>query len=264
MADNKETGALPDSRVRTHFNRNVSIYVDNENELYRNISKDRIALLKEATQLDATRALRLLDVGCGCGGFTDLFLAAFPNSTAVGVDLSSAMLCENTPSSRKRLMEGDALALPGEIGRFDIINVDTLMHHLISNSNYSATFQNIKRFLESLHVLLNPQGAVMVREIYHEYLAVETFGSRVVFELSTLHLPPLAERVLKRVGIQSANAGVCFLTRRQWQELFEEVGFAVAALEDKPWTSLPHRFFGFKASGDLYYVLNSRSPNAAH
>jgi len=106
--------------------------------------------------------------------------------------------------------------------------------------------------------LLLPGGVVMIREIYHEYLGVETLGSRLVFELSTLQLPKLAEQLLKRLGIQSSNAGVCFLSRAQWHKLFEEAGFSVTATQDKPWSMQSYRRYGFKASGDLHYILGSR------
>src|SRR5262249_5673698 len=227
------TPAHSDSRVQTHFDHHVSLYVDKELEIYRALSMERIDLLKQSARCDPTASLRMLDVGCGGGVFMDLFLGAFPNATAVGVDFSAGMLRENTPSARKQLLQGDALNLPSEIGQFDVINVDTLMHHLVSGSSYSRTIRQINQFLDSLHPLLLPGGVVMIREIYHEYLGVETLGSRFVFELSTLQLPKFAEHLLKRLGIQSANAGVCFLSRAQWHKLFEQAGFSITAIQDK-------------------------------
>src|SRR5260370_37215390 len=98
----------------------------------------------------------------------------------------------------------------------------------------------------------------MIREIYHEYLAVETLGSRLVFEISTLQLPKLAEQALRGIGIHSANAGVCFLSRSQWRALFEEAGFIVSAVQDNPWSPQPLRRHGLKASGGPHHSLRRR------
>ena len=54
--------------------------------------------------------------------------------------------------------------------------------------------------------------------------------------------------------------GVCFLTRVQWQRLFDETGFTVAAMEDHPWPGQPYRRFGFSQSGDLHFVLTRTRP----
>ncbi len=256
MATNDETARAPShSRVQAHFDDNVSLYVD-KHELahYRAACIERIGRVKQLMGHESDAILRMLDIGCGGGQFLDLFLNAFPNATAFGVDLSDGMLRENAPSNRKRLLQGDALHIPADIGQFDVVNVDTLMHHLICGS-YSETLAQIRRFLQGLHRFLKPGGIVMVREIYHEYRAIETLGSRIVFELSTLQLPQFTERALKWIGIQSANAGVCFLTRRQWRAVFDEAGFTVRAFQDKPWQPPPHRRYGFKASGDLFYIL---------
>jgi hypothetical protein len=99
-----------------------------------------------------------------------------------------------------------------------------------------------------------------VREIYHEYFGWETFGARAVFHLSTLSLPKFVERLLKLAGIHTANAGVCFLTRKQWQEMFQDAGLGILSIEEKAWSSQPFRRFGFKASGDVYYVLSPKRP----
>lgn len=255
------TPALADSRIQAHFDRHVSLYVDKTLECYRAASIERIALFERSTSCDVATPLRMLDIGCGGGYFMDLFLAAFPNATACGVDLSAGMLRENTPSTRKELMQADALSLPKHIGEFDAINIDTVMHHLVCRSSYRKTIRQIKGFLESLHSVLMPGGAVMIREIYHEYQAIETLGTRLIFGVSTLPLPRLAERAVKRIGIQTANAGVCFLSRNQWRSLFEETGFNVTAMQDRPWPSQPYRRYGFKASGDLHYVLTRRRPS---
>jgi SAM-dependent methyltransferase len=247
-----------DSRVQAHFENNVELYVDHALECYEEASLLRLAQMAQVTGLRPSAKFRLLDVGCGGGFFLDLFLDEFPNASASGVDFSSAMLHANTPSRRKDLRQGDALHLPEECGDFEVINIDTVMHHLIAGKSYRQTMAQIRECLQHLQSRLMPGGVICVREIYHEYFGFESFGSRVIFFLSTRSVPRFLERLLKFAGIQTANAGVCFLTRRQWPRMFEEAGLTILSVEENAWTTQPYRKFGFRASGDIHYIVSPK------
>jgi SAM-dependent methyltransferase len=249
-----------DTRVQAHFEKNLELYVDKTLDCYEKASLERLSTLSVVTGYHSAAEFRLMDVGCGGGFFIDLFLHAFPNASAWGVDFCAAMLDENTPSRRKRLSQGDALHLPEEGGDFEVINIDTVMHHLISGKSYRRTVDQIAECLQHLQSRLMPGGVICVREIYHEYLAFESFGSRVIFFLSTLSLPRFLERIFKFAGIQTANAGVCFLTRKQWCRMFQDAGLSILSIEEKSWSTQPYRRFGFKASGDIYYILAPKRP----
>jgi SAM-dependent methyltransferase len=261
MAASSEVASLTmGSRVQAHFKDNVGLYVDKGLECYRTASIDRLSTLASVTGFHSFSKFRLLDVGCGGGFFLDLFLQAFPGASACGVDFCPAMLEANGPSSRKELHQGDALKVPEEIGDFEVINIDTVLHHLIDGRSYRGTVARIAQCLEHLQSRLVPGGVICVREIYHEYAVSETFGSRFIFFVSTLSLPRWMERALKRMGIQTANAGVCFLTRDQWFQLFQEVGLSVLSIKNEAWSTQPYRRFGFKASGDIHYILAPSRP----
>jgi hypothetical protein len=150
--------------------------------------------------------------------------------------------------------------LPEQLGRFDVIAIDTVMHHLISRAGYTQTLENITHFLCSLHKHMEPGGTLLIREIYHEYFAVPSFGSRTIYEASTLSVPAPIAKLLRRAGIQTANVGVCFLTRSQWQQAFADAGFAILAHEEKPWPGQPYRKYGFRQSGDLHFLLTRARP----
>jgi SAM-dependent methyltransferase len=261
MAASSEVASLTaGSRVQAHFEDNVGLYVDKSLACYRSASMGRLSTLATVTGFHAFSKFRLLDVGCGGGFFLDLFLQAFPGASACGVDFCPAMLEVNAPCSRKELHQGDALHLPEEIGDFEVINIDTVLHHLIDGMSYRRTVARIAQCLKHLQSRLTPGGVICVREIYHEYLVSETFGSRFLFFVSTLSLPKWMENILKSMGIQTANAGVCFLTRDQWFQLFQENGLSVLSIRNEPWSTQPYRRYGFKASGDIYYVLAPSRP----
>jgi SAM-dependent methyltransferase len=249
-----------DSRVQAHFEKNVELYVDKSLDCYEKASLERLSTLAMVTGYHSTTKFRLMDVGCGGGFFLDLFLNVFPNATAWGVDFSPAMLQANTPSCRKNLSQGDALHLPEDSGDFEVINVDTVMHHLIAGKSYRGTIAQIAECLKHLQSRLMPGGVICIREIYHEYFGCETLGSRIIFFLSTLSLPGFVERIFKFAGIQTANAGVCFLTRKQWYRMFQEAGLSIVSIEEKAWSTQPYRRFGFKASGDIHYILAPKRP----
>jgi SAM-dependent methyltransferase len=251
---------VPDARIQGHFEMNAGLYIDKTLACYENASIQRLEAMAKVKGYNAASDFRLLDVGCGGGFFLDLFLQRFAGAWACGVDFCTAMLQANTPSHRKMLRQGDALALPQDCGDFEVINIDTVLHHLVSGRSYEGTQAQIEKCLRHLQSKLMPGGVICVREIYHEYFGYETLGTRIIFFLSTLSVPGIVERLLKSVGLQTANAGVCFLTRRQWQQMFENAGLSIVSAEDNPWPGQPYRRFGFKTSGDIYYILAPKRP----
>jgi hypothetical protein len=122
---------------------------------------------------------------------------------------------------------------------FDVINIDAVTHHLIDFSGYTRTVAGIGAFLA---IRLKPNGILAVREIYHECVMSETFGSRAMHFVSTKRLPGPVAATLKAMGLNTANAGVCFLTRKQWGTRFAEAGY---------------RLLGFRSSGDFLLLLES-------
>jgi len=83
--------------------------------------------------VDASRRLRVLDLGCGTGLNTLALAAALPRATVTGVDLSAASIAV-AESARRRHAAGDRvaftaanyLAFPG--GPFDVIVSDTVLY----------------------------------------------------------------------------------------------------------------------------------------
>ncbi len=246
---------IGDARVREHFDTNTDLYVDTYKAAYRAICEERIGLLERFLSVPSGEPLTILDVGCGAGTFLDMLLNRYPHSRAFGVDSSQGMLSRNAPSPRKKLILSDARELLFGPNSFDLINVDTVMHHLIDYSGYRNTLGAIERFLSTTRELLKPNGLMIVREIYHEFVLQDDFGARLVYELSTLRMPAIVADLLKRLGMITANAGVCFLTRRQWEEMFKRTSYEILQVTQKPWKKHPFEKMGFRSNGDLYYTV---------
>jgi SAM-dependent methyltransferase len=250
-----------ETRIREHFDGNTDLYVDKYAANYAKLCQDRIHLLEEHTTFHGDGPLAILDVGCGGGTFTDLLLDEFPQARAYCLDFSFGMLKRNVSKPRKILIQGDATALPFAAHNFDIINVDTLMHHLVDFRGYEETHRTIGRFLSSLRGLLKPRGILIVREIYHESILKEDLGTRLLYEISTARLPKLLAGLLKMLGFKTANTGICYLTRKRWNNVIRREGYKILSVTDKPWVAALHlRAVGFQHSGDLFYTL---TPEAA-
>lgn len=87
---------------------------------------------------DEQAQLRVLDIGSGHGVFAAAVLDAFPNSTAIGLDLSAAMMEEGSErmarfGDRFRYFEGDFAdgSLPADLaGPFDLTVSSRAIHHI--------------------------------------------------------------------------------------------------------------------------------------
>lgn len=253
--------AQQDLRVREHFNTTTELYIDVHRELGQIICRERLDLLHQAIAQPFDADLRLLDLGCGGGAFTDLFLSTYPNGLSVALDASEGMLRRNIPTAGKHLLIGDARILPLRPGHFDVINLDAVLHHVLDAGGYDATIANLRATVEHLGKHLRPGGVIAIREIYHEFWGYETLGTRLIHFVSTRGIPRFMERWLKAAGLKTANVGVCFLSRSQWAEVFHAAGFCVTKAFDKRWSPSWIRWIGFRRSGEMHYVLTSLQPS---
>lgn len=102
---------------------------------------------------------RALDVACGTGKVTaDLYRAAQPGGTALGLDFSSGMIAlatERRASGGLEFREGDALDLPVDDGSFDAATIAFGMRNL---ADYRQGFAEMAR-------AVRPGGVVACLEI---------------------------------------------------------------------------------------------------
>lgn len=80
------------------------------------------------------RPVQILDVGCGGGQNAKALLSKLPQADLTGIDLSASQIerarQRNQPfSNRSRFVEGNALAMPFEDDRFDVVySVASIKH----------------------------------------------------------------------------------------------------------------------------------------
>jgi ubiquinone/menaquinone biosynthesis C-methylase UbiE len=106
----------------------------------------------KATQRDATKPRRMLEVGCGPGRGLNLISRLEPDSSFVGLDLSPKAVeyatANCTNGGRIKFMQGDAEALPFADGEFDVV----------LNIESSHNYPHPERFFAEAVRVLKPGG----------------------------------------------------------------------------------------------------------
>ena len=115
---------------------------------------------------------RLLDAGCGTGGYS---AALRPHLGAIdAVDLNPSMLgvarakLDRTPGCPVTLHEASIDALPFEDACFDMVTVNQVLHHLPDSPHDGRPL--LRRVLGELERVLRPGGTAMINTCSHEQL----------------------------------------------------------------------------------------------
>jgi SAM-dependent methyltransferase len=164
-----------------------------------------------------------LDVGGGNGRFADRLLLEYPSARGTVLDNSEVLLSRNEDNARKTLLCASVENLSEIKGRFDLISMHWLLHHLVGES-YGQTRRNQLNALRSLRQLLTPRGRISVFENMYQGWLLEELPGWLIYQLTAAR--PIAA-VSRRMGANTAGVGVCFLSRRQWLATFRDAGFEV-------------------------------------
>jgi len=95
-----------------------------------------------ARELDLSPGLRTLDLGCGPGAFSDVFLGG----DYVGVDMNARYIEHARKHRKGAFIVGDARKVDLPDGRFDQVLIFGLLHHL-SDDDVRAVLSECRRML---------------------------------------------------------------------------------------------------------------------
>ncbi len=112
---------------------------------------DKLLLAK----LPKNSSLRILDLGCGTGGFLNKLKKKYKK--AVGLDISSVMLAiakKKYPKLADNLIRGTAENLPFPENSFDVVFIRVALHH----------FQDPKKSLKEIQRVLTDKGQLIFLE----------------------------------------------------------------------------------------------------
>ena len=142
-----------DQKIRNGFS-DAAIRYDRLTGLHKEIGEKLVKKIKRDDP-----CLRMLDIGMGTGGFTDLLTIAFPDTVVVGIDFASGMI--DRAQEKKgtfKIVQADASFLPFKEWAFDIIT---------SNLAYQWV-GNLSKAFELCHSKLNKNGRLYLTMFGHD------------------------------------------------------------------------------------------------
>jgi SAM-dependent methyltransferase len=105
---------------------------------------------------------RVLDAGCGTGGFLDALSKARPDLARIGVEYNEAAARRAAIKSATPVAAGTILALPFQPASFDaIVSADVLCHEAVRPA----------QALAEMHQALKPGGSLIINMPAYEWLA---------------------------------------------------------------------------------------------
>jgi tRNA (cmo5U34)-methyltransferase len=208
--------------IRDRFDRDV--------ERFSNLETGQTATVDAALALDliarsaaaATPAARsILDIGCGAGNFTLKVLESVPNLDCTLIDLSANMLARakaRVTAATVGLVttiQDDIRSVDMAADSFDVIVAAAVLHHLRDQSEWTAVFRKLYRWLR-------PGGSLWIVDLVsHEIDAVQVLmWERYGEYLAAFKGEQYRDHVFAYVDHEDSPRPVLFQC-----ELLREVGF---------------------------------------
>jgi hypothetical protein len=180
------------------------------------VDSDRLSVITGRIDADFPGGdFTFLDIGGGNGRFADQLLEHYPKARGTVLDNSESLLARNRVSSRKRLILGSAGNLEQVQGKFDVVCMHWLLHHLVGNK-YDESRANQLRTLQQLSALLNEHGRVSVFENDYVGWLTDSWPPYVIFAATASRAFAPAAR---RLGANTAGVGVCFNSQGGWRQM---------------------------------------------
>ena len=186
-------------------------------------------------------------------------LAAGMNAKFTGFDLSVNMLRtakKTLDSSKVELVAADGFKMPlREEARFDLIHIDSVLHHLIGNTR-SESIKLANLFCRQLIDRLSENGSLVVEEVYYVSHLFPRFTSSLIFYglklLNILHLD--ASKIISELlpGLE-----VNFLGDKEIEKLLGSYG-RVCLIKKTPWQRPKlYRLLLLKDFGHISYMVTT-------
>lgn len=198
----------------------------------------------------------LLDVGCGSGLFMQAIQSTMELSKICGMDFSEEMIRKSLSisfmSKDVHLSQGDVLRLPFKRCSFDFINIDSLLHHLVSLTRTQS--KNLAKIaLMELRDVLKPNGYLLLNEIYYESYGFSALTSQIIFSLLSLF-----NKLSIKFPIKEAHKGliVSFYTRHELTEMITALnGLILEELERGLGMGLREKAVLLHRWGEITYLI---------
>ena len=199
---------------------------------------------------------RVIDIGGGCGFFAGaLAKKTGLNAQVIDMDPGSVAACHarGVPAEL-----GDALN-PAQRGDEDVVSFNLILHHLVAASdNETEALQK-----QAVSVWRGKAKAVFVNEYIYDSYFGNVSGWLIYQITSSSLLSAIGKLVAKFIPSLQANTfgtGVRFRAHQEWVELFDRLGFKVAAYRrgSEENVSLARRMLMIKSCRRDSYLLMAK------
>lgn len=165
---------------------------------------------------------KFLDIGGGNGKFTDMLLEKFPKSTGTIIDNSEVLLNKNTTNERKRKILSSVKDLSQIFfeEKFDLININWVLHHLVGNS-YKNTLNNINLTNQMVASLIAENGRISIFENNYNGQFYDDLPGYMIYRLSS---SKMLAKIFSHIKYATdvASVGVSFHSKKKWGSIFKE------------------------------------------
>ena len=175
---------------KKYFNINYENYIHEDKE-----DHDSYNAIQEWTQDKLNESSILLDAGCGSGIISKAFKNKYNLDNTIGFDISNEMCYKAKKESYiDNIMQCDIMNLPFREKIVDMIYINCVFHHLVSNSRRESK-ELVKKVIKNFLNIVNKNGYVYIRELYYESYFDELLTNYIIFYL--LYIIKIVKTVLK-------------------------------------------------------------------
>ncbi|MGM0629427.1 MAG: class I SAM-dependent methyltransferase [Patescibacteria group bacterium] len=181
---------------------------------------DELKFLKEY----ANKGDRVLDIGCGNGRLSDMFIDNDINYTGVDFSKSLIDIAKEERGENGRFIQADALKLPLKDNSFNTIFSIAVLHHIPSKGNRV-------RFVSEAYRVLNP-GGVCVLTVWNtlncKFTKIHVLNSlKKILFLSKLDFGD----IIIPFGKNKRKRYIHSFTKKGLKKLFEKNGFSNISIQ---------------------------------
>jgi 2-polyprenyl-3-methyl-5-hydroxy-6-metoxy-1,4-benzoquinol methylase len=172
--------------VKSYFEHHSHDYADRHTQFYPSIANylKNVTVKNNDNNNNVNNSLKLLDLGCGDGGFIKAMLGANVKFDYYGTDVSFGMIQlakDNLLNCNIKLFVADAFNIPiKEKTKFDIIHVDSVLHHLVDKTRRKSV-DKVKQVIELLVNKLSDNGILIIEEWAFLSYIIPTMASFTIF-----------------------------------------------------------------------------------
>lgn len=177
--------------------------------------------------------LKILDIG-GASGYFALKLKEYYCDTDCDVTVIDSTVFETWSefSGRINCIETsvDDIDKIFSENTFDIIFANRVFHHFV-RKNWKQTVEGIDEIIKKIHKILKKNGTICITEHFFDGLFVDGLSSRIVYALSSNKCKAIIA-LCKKIGVESAGVGVCFLSKKTWIKKLTDNKFEIEKIDE--------------------------------